>query len=213
MSAWLPSEYDWWLLLVASLLASLAGLSAIRLFNRAKQTGGYARTFAVVVAAITVGCGVWSVHLVGLLAYQPNLVVAYDVSLIFLSLFMAMVIAGAGFASALYFPSWVMVAGAVVGIGFAGTHHIAIRALQVPGHVTSGSLFTAPSIMLAVFFSIAALYFAVRRDSWRQMASAVGLFTLAIMAQHITAAGAIEMIQIPLGFLRICRCRRPAWRW
>ena len=197
MIAWFSLVYDWRLLLLAALLACLAGVTAIRLFHRAEQVDGQARTFAVGVAAIAVGFSVWSAHLAGILAYQPSSVIAYDATLIFLSLLMATVVAGAGLAAAVYFPSWVLLAGAVVGIGIGGMHHIAISALQVPGYVTSGSRLTAPSILLAVVFSMAALYVAVRRDSWRAMASAVSLFTLAIVTEHATAMLALDIIPDP----------------
>ena len=96
MSFWFTDQYDWRLLLVAAVLASLAGLSATRLIHRAQQKGGQAKVLAVVVAAVALGCGVWSAYFAGMLAYQPSLVADYDATLALFSLFIATVIAGAG---------------------------------------------------------------------------------------------------------------------
>src|SRR4029453_16915199 len=94
--AWGTAAHDWRLLMVAGLLALLAAFAAIRLFHRSQQTAGSARTVAVAIAAVTLGCGVWSAHFAGMLAYQPGLVVGYDATLTFLSLFIATLVAGAG---------------------------------------------------------------------------------------------------------------------
>ena len=194
MGFWFTDQYDWRLLLVAAVLAALAGLSATRLIHRAQQKGGQAKVLAVVIAAVALGCGVWSAHFAGMLAYQPSLVVDHDATLALFSLFMATVIAGAGLTVAVYFPSWVLAAGAVVGLGIAGMHPIAMQALQVPGHFVSASAFTIASIVLGVLFGMAALYVAVGRDGWHKTAGAVALFTVAIVAQHLAAMGSVEVI-------------------
>jgi methyl-accepting chemotaxis protein len=194
MGVWFTGQYDWRLLLVAAVLASLVGLSATRLIHRAQQKGGRAKVLAVVVAAVALGCGVWSAHFAGMLAYQPSLVVDHDAALALFSLFIATVIAGAGLTVGVYFPSWVLAAGVVVGLGIAGMHPIAMRALQIPGHFVSASGLTIASIVFGVLFGMAALYVAVGRDGRRETAGAVALFTVAIVAQHLAAMGSVEVI-------------------
>jgi len=198
MSFWFTDQYDWRLLLVAAVLASLAGLSATRLIHRAQQKGGQAKVLAVVVAAVALGCGVWSAYFAGMLAYQPSLVADYDVTLALFSLFIATVIAGAGLTVAVYFPSWILAAGAVVGLGIAGTHPIAMRALQIPGHFVSASGLTIASIVFGVLFGMAALYVAAGRAGRRETAGAVALFTVAIVAQHLAAMGSVEIVADPM---------------
>ena len=198
MSFWFTDQYDWRLLLVAAVLASLAGLSATRLIHRAQQKGGQAKVLAVAVAAVALGCGVWSAYFAGMLAYQPSLVVDYDATLALFSLFIATVIAGAGLTVAVYFPSWILAAGAVVGLGIAGTHPIAMRALQIPGHFVSASGLTIASIVFGVLFGMAALYVAAGRAGRRETAGAVALFTVAIVAQHLAAMGSVEIIADPM---------------
>jgi len=197
MSFWFTDQYDWRLLLVAAALASLAGLSATRLIHRAQQKDGQAKVLAVVVAAAALGCGVWSAYLTGMLAYQPSLVVDYDVTLALFSLFIATVIAGAGLIIAVYFPSRVLAAGAVVGLGIAGMHPIAMGALQSPGRFLSASGLPIASISVGVVFGMAALYIAVGRNGRRETAGAVALFTAAIVAQHLAAMGSVEIIADP----------------
>jgi methyl-accepting chemotaxis protein/NO-binding membrane sensor protein with MHYT domain len=182
------------LLLVAAVFASLAGLSAIRLIHRAQQKRGQAKVLAVAVAAVVLGCGVWSAHFAGMLAYQPSLVADHDATLTLFSLFIATVIAGAGLTVAVCFPSWVLAAGAVVGLGIAGMHPIAMQALQIPGHFASASGLTIASIVFGVLFSTAALYVAVGRDGWHKTTGAVALFTISIVAQHFAAMGSVEII-------------------
>jgi methyl-accepting chemotaxis protein/NO-binding membrane sensor protein with MHYT domain len=197
MSFWFTNQYDWRLLLVAAVLASLTGLSAIRLIHQTQQKGGPAKVLAVVVAAVTLGCGVWSAHFAGMLAYQPALAVDYNATLTFFSLFIATAIAGAGLTLASYFPSYVLAGGALIGLGVAGMHPIAVRALQIPGHLVSASTIALASVALGVVFSMAAFYVAVRRKGWHETAGAVGLFTIAIVAQHLAAIGSVDIVADP----------------
>jgi methyl-accepting chemotaxis protein/NO-binding membrane sensor protein with MHYT domain len=196
-SVWGTFAHDWRLMMVAGLLALLAGLAAIRLFHRALHSTGSGRNVAVVLAAITLGCGVWSAHFAGMLGYQPGLVVGYDATLIFLSLFIATLVAGAGLAGAIYYPTWTLLGGALVGIGIGGMHYIAVRSLHVPGHVASITLLSAVSVGVAMVFSMAAFYVAVQRETWHWTAGAVGLLALAVVAQHMLAMGGIELIPDP----------------
>ena len=193
MISWFTDQYDWRLLLVAAVFASLTGLSAIRLIHRAQQKRGQARVLIAVVATVALGCGVWSAHFAGMLAYQPSFAVDHDATSTLFSLFIATVIAGVGLTVAVSFPSWVLAAGVVVGLGMAGMHPIAMRALQAPGHVVSASGLTIASALLGVLFSMAALYAAVGRDGWHKTAGAVALFTISVVAQHLAAMGSVEI--------------------
>jgi methyl-accepting chemotaxis protein/PAS domain-containing protein len=125
------------------------------------------------------------------------MVIGYDATLTFLSLVLATAVAGAGFAVAVYFPSWLLAGGALLGLGIGAMHHIAIHSVQMPGHVASSSWLTLGSVALAMALSMAALHVSIRRDGWRETAGAVALFTLAIMAQHIMAMVAVEVVPDP----------------
>jgi len=111
MSFWFTDQYDWRLLLVAAALCVAGGLErhppdpsgpAEARTSQSSRRGG---------CGGGLGCGVWSVHFAGMLAYQPGLVIDYDATLTLFSLFLATAIAGVGLTVAVYFPSWVLAQG------------------------------------------------------------------------------------------------------
>ena len=67
-----------------------------------------------------------------MLAFQPQIEVAYGVRLTILSLVMAIALTGMGFLTAMSQPNWKVRAtgGALVGLGIAGMHYTGMSALR-----------------------------------------------------------------------------------
>src|SRR5438105_12775876 len=101
----LTTEHDWRLVIIAGVICFLASLTAISLFNRARATMGRARATWIVAAGAATGCGIWATHFVAMLAYDPGISVAYNISLTTLSLAFAAVITAVGLSMAVYNPA------------------------------------------------------------------------------------------------------------
>jgi len=98
----LTTEHDWRLVTIAGVVCFLASLTAIRLFNRACAGDGRARVTWTAAAGVAAGCGIWTTHFIGLLAYDPRLPTAYDISLTALSFVVAAALAAGGLVVAAY---------------------------------------------------------------------------------------------------------------
>jgi methyl-accepting chemotaxis protein len=189
-------HYDWWLLSFAAVLAVIASLNAVRLFNFAQQRQGQAKAVAVLIAALACGCGMWAADAAAILAYRPAL--GYDPRIIYLALFVSIVLAGVGLTIASYYPNLILLAGAVLGGGVAAIHQIAMRAIEFPGAAGAGSIFsTMAAVGLGVLLGVGVLYLTFTRQGWREKAGAVALFALAIIVQQIDPAGAGEIVSHP----------------
>src|SRR6266849_4044866 len=134
----LTGEHDWRLVVLAGLVCFLASVVAVSLFHRACATRGRARATWLACAGAATGCGIWATHFIAMLAYDPGVVVGYEVALTAVSLIVAIVVTacGLGFAvngSARWAPP---VGGAIVGGGVACMHYLGMWALELPGHVT-----------------------------------------------------------------------------
>src|SRR5215212_510532 len=91
----LPSTYDAWLVTVSILVAVLASYAALDLSARISAAPrGWGRAGWVIGGAIAMGCGIWSMHFVAMLALRLPLPIRYDVTLTMLSLVVAIVAAG-----------------------------------------------------------------------------------------------------------------------
>src|SRR3954469_12751187 len=98
----LTTEHDWRLVVIAAVVCLLASLVTIGLLQRALVAGGNSRVRWIATAGAASGCGIWTTHFIAMLAYEPGVPVGYDVTFTLLSLLLACVITGVGFATAVY---------------------------------------------------------------------------------------------------------------
>jgi diguanylate cyclase (GGDEF)-like protein len=195
----LATEHDLRLVVLAGVVCFLASLSAISLFNRARATSGLARMAWIVGAGVATGFGIWSTHFIAMLAYDPGTLIAYDVLLTAISLAAAVAITTCGLAVATYGAAWWRAAlgGAIVGGGVASMHYLGMFAVQIPGHIGWETGLVSASILLGIVLGAAGLSLAVRGDDTRTMLAAAATVTLAIVAHHFTAMGAVEITPDP----------------
>jgi len=196
----LGGEHDLRLVVLAGCVCFLASVVAINLFRRASAASGRARFAWLVLAGAATGCGIWATHFIAMLAYEPGVDLAYDVTLTALSLVLAMLITGGGlaFAVANQSPRSSALGGALVGGGVASMHYTGMFALELPGRVTWSLDLVAVSILCGMLLGAAALVVAIRQTTRKGTFIASILLTLAIVSHHFTAMGAVEIIADPL---------------
>ena len=195
----LTEQHDWRLVVVAVIVCFVAALTAVSLFHRARATEG--RTYAMWISAagLMAGCGIWATHFIAMLAYEPGVLVAYNIGLISLALLTAVIITAIGLGVAAGSDArWAApIGGAIVGLGVAGMHYIGMWAFEIPGHVTWSMDLVAASILIGMLFGMAALALAIRDDGPAYSIMAAALLTLAIVSHHFTAMGAASIIPDP----------------
>ena len=196
----LTVDHDWRLVLLAAAVCILASSVAISLFHRARSTTGRAQFVWLGLDAAAAGCGIWATHFIAMLAYAPAVDTGYDLTLTVLSLLIAVLITGAGLGLALLdIGRWTsVVGGAVVGGGITAMHYTGMTALELPGRISWSLNLVVASIVLGMVFGALAVFFAARRDTWASTLTAIALLTLAIVAMHFTAMGAVLVIPDPL---------------
>ena len=199
----LAGEHDLRLVLLAGCICFLASWVAISLFRRASATKKGVRAGWLALAGVATGCGIWATHFIAMLAYEPGVAIAYDITLTVLSLFLAVAITGAGLSIAIGNPNgWSpKVGGAIVGGGVASMHYTGMWALELPGRVTWAPDLAVASIVLGILLGSAAMMVIVRHESKRQHLLGAVLLTLAIVSHHFTAMGAVEILPDPTKYV------------
>ncbi len=195
----LAVEHDWRLVGLAAAVCFLASVVAVSLLQRAYATQDYKRILWLGLGALAAGFGIWSTHFIAMLAYEPGIATGYHVGLTVLSLVIAVFVTGAGLAIAVQQPfrHSAILGGAVVGAGIAAMHFTGMAALEVPGRLKWSGDLVGLSIVFGIVLGGSALFVAQRREDWRSFLIAAGLLTLAIVAMHFTAMGAIDIIPDP----------------
>jgi len=195
----LTTAHDWRLVIVAGVVCFLASLTAISLFNRARATGGRTRATWILAAGTATGFSIWATHFIAMLAYDPSVPIAFNISLTALSLVAAATITAGGLSVAVYRPvQWgPPVGGGIIGAGVACMHYLGMWAVELPGRVTWSADLVLASITLGILFGAFALSMAVRSNDRRGVVIAAILLTLAVVSHHFTAMGAVEIVPDP----------------
>jgi diguanylate cyclase len=192
--------YNYWLVLLSVAVAVFVSFTALSLSARVARAGGgtVGRMWAAG-GAVAMGCGIWSMHFIGMLAFSLPIPLSYDITITLASL--AIAICVSGFALSIAGKPQVglgkLTLGAtVLGLGISAMHYCGMAAIQIEPVIRYEPGLLTASVAIAIAASFAALWLFIRLRSGRspQMVLArVGAafaMGLAISGTHYTAMAA-----------------------
>ncbi|MCA1440479.1 EAL domain-containing protein [Ensifer sp. IC4062] len=189
-------EHDPRMVLLAALICFLSSFGAVTLLQRARVVVGGPRATWIVAAGIASGFGIWATHFIAMLAYDPGVVVGYQVNLTTLSLAVAIALTTSALAIATYVKGragWAF-GGLVLGAGVASMHFVGMAALDVSGSIRWDGMFVVLSILAGSLFDVAALFAVARSDRpLKAKLLATSAMTLGIVVLHFTAMAAVTI--------------------
>src|ERR1700712_3447817 len=126
----ITQQHSIWHLIAATVICVFGSLLTMRLFSRVRRTQGLQSWNWMFLAGFVGGSTIWATHFVAMLGYQSPVVIGYDPSLTVVSLVLAIVMTGIGFAIASLNAESMLVeaGGMIVGLGIAAMHFIGIVA-------------------------------------------------------------------------------------
>lgn len=180
-------------------VALLASYTAILTLERVRiYQAKFARYSWLVVSAAISGVGVWSMHFIGMLAFELNLPMSHGVLLTLISVVPAIV--GSFIAMKIQISESsggaIIIAGTILGAGIGLMHYTGMAAMQVPAHLRYDPFWFILSVVIAVSLGIIASlayrhYKRTQKTSWftRRSAQVVvaAIIALAISGMHYTA--------------------------
>ncbi len=194
----MSGSYNTLLVLCSLLIAILASYTALHMAGHVAAAGRIAGRWWLAGGACAMGLGIWSMHFVGMLAFNLPIPLGYDLAITLYSMLVA--VGASAFAlwlvSRARMPWRRWLAGAVLmGGGIALMHYMGMAALRMQPGIDYEPLRFAASILIAVAASAAALWIAFRLRSagrWLypgRIAAAV-VMGLAIVGMHYTGMAA-----------------------
>src|SRR4051794_15444471 len=188
------------LVALSILIAALASYTALDLATRMRAASGQARRAWLAAAAIAMGGGIWSMHFVGMLAFNlPGSEISYDPFLTFLSLVIPIVVAAAAFAVVGRRPQALLASGFAMGLGISGMHYTGMAAMRMAAFITYDPWWVVLSLAIAIGASVVALWLAFRSTSAVQRLFARFVMGLAISGMHYAAmVGASFLPMVPM---------------
>lgn len=201
----LTATYDFRLVTLSIVIAVFGSYIALDLAGQISVAQGWARQLWLIGGTIALGISIWAMHFIAMLAYQLPIPIVYDLTIVFVS--MAVAIAGSG--AGLFVVSREqqlgrvpLLAGAMsVGLGIVGLHLTAMTSMRVAAIAFYDPKLMALSVATAIVGSGSALWllFPSRVEtlivaSGRKISSAI-LMGTAIVGMHYLAMAAVSFRQ------------------
>ncbi|MFX3636251.1 MAG: EAL domain-containing protein [Candidatus Pristimantibacillus sp.] len=194
----LHGSYNMSIVLLSYIIAVTASYAALDLAGRVSAVRDQrSRMLWLVGGAVFMGFGIWSMHFVGMLAYELSVPVSYDFMWVVISILVAILASLVALhivGSKKLGIKRLLVGGALMAIGIASMHYIGMTAMSVS--IYYDPLLFAVSIAIALIASVAALWlsFYFRNDhSWRGVFNKLGsglVMGAAIAGMHYTGMAA-----------------------
>lgn len=158
-------EYNLNLVIVSVMIAFATSYTALDMLTRMRNSSGKVFWICLFGGALAMGCGIWSMHFVGMLAFSLPVPLGYDLPLTLLSLVISIAISG----TALWIMKFSMlnnsltaVGALFMGIGIVAIHYIGMSAMQMSPPIMYDSSLAILSIFTAILAASLALYLAFR---------------------------------------------------
>jgi diguanylate cyclase len=177
-------------------IAIVAAYASLDFARRAAQNSGWRRRAWLGAGGLTIGCGIWGMHFVGMLSFQMPMPVSYKPLLVALSLVAA--VAGAGIALAVVTRAQVsrgavLIGAAFMGCAIASMHFLGMDSMQMAATIHWNIPLVVLSVVIGFGASLFALLLVVRINAGTarlragQTAFAALLLGVGISGLHYTA--------------------------
>ncbi|AWH52738.1 hypothetical protein C1924_05900 [Stenotrophomonas sp. ESTM1D_MKCIP4_1] len=194
----MTGTYSQSLVVFSLLVAMLASYTALDMTGRLATTEGRVARWWLTGGATAMGLGIWSMHFVGMLAFNLPIPIGYDLAITLYSL--AVSVGASAYAlwlvSRPQLPRRRLLAGAVLmGLGIATMHYLGMAAMRMQPGIDYDPLWFAASILIAIGAAGAALWIAFRlrkegERTFRLRLLASLVMGLAIVGMHYTGMAA-----------------------
>ncbi len=190
----LTQQHDLRLVGLAAFICVVACFTSLSILARAQTRGGRQGAW-LLAAAATFGGGVWSLHFVSMLAFMPDLPIAYDVPATIASIVIAVTGAWAALLVRQHVPGRAgsTVAGIGLGLSVAGMHYAGVAAMRVPGTLAIDPAMGAGSVALALVLGAIGLARASSLAGVGRRLEVGAWLSLCICSVHFTGMAALQL--------------------
>src|SRR5579871_2402435 len=198
----LAGSYNHYLVALSVFIAMFASYAALDLASRVNSARDTAQRLWLWGGGFAMGMGIWSMHYIGMLAFQLPVAVEYDWPTVLLSLLasvLASVVALFVVSRAHMDIRQAAVGSFSMGTGIAAMHYIGMEAMRLPAMCRYSWRMVGLSVVIAVVVSFAALWIAFRfRDEthsggWDKIIGAI-VMGAAIPLTHYTGMAAASFV-------------------
>lgn len=190
------SDYNLWLVLLSygvSVAGALTGLMMTRYIRQ--PDGGISFIWLSAAAAVIGGCAIWSMHFLGMIAYEPGTLVSYDIAITGASFVVPVLLTGLGLYCVFNWRasnSALVAGGLFMGTGVATMHYAGMAAMRMSASMSYDPTLLGLSLVIALAASTVALWMFERSSGTFRYASAPVL-GIAVCGMHYTGMAAMRL--------------------
>lgn len=185
----LDVTYNNWLVLASIAVALMAGFTGLSLTRGASEAPAGRRKLIIVIAAVALGGGIWSMHFVAMLGLQLPVLFYYDALITLISALVAILVVGLALLILHFLPRTsrsILAAGTIVGLGISLMHFIGMTGMQICRPVNSLGDYVLSGIA-AIALSNFAIWMAYDSRTTRNILLGTVCFALAVVTVHFLA--------------------------
>jgi NO-binding membrane sensor protein with MHYT domain len=197
------------LLISASLIvAMMAGFTGLSVMQGASGLNLVARKRAVIMAAIAMGTGIWSMHFVAMLGMKLPVPFFYDALITLASALVAILVVGIALLIMHFIPRTVQtktIAGVIVGSGILAMHYLGMYGIRLVHPIYSG-IGIIVAIATSIILSTSMIFIAYNERENKNIIAGTVLFGIAVFMVHFVAMAGTEfeeMSNAPVPDLRM----------
>lgn len=200
------------LVALSYVVAVAASYTALELSARVVKHKDKLAQYWLLAGALSMGVGIWTMHFVGMLAYEMPMNYSYSIPVTALSLLVGIMASG--------FAIWVAsrdeasnarigLSGTILGLGIAGMHYVGMAAMQMSAEAIYSPQILAASIVVAIIAATAAIWiiFTLAHNRTHGMnlimlkAVAALVMGLAICGMHYTGMAAVSYVPLDSSYV------------
>lgn len=194
----MQGTYNVFLVLLSFSVAVFGSYTSLMLISGLQGREGGAKFLWVAFAAIALGGGaIWTMHFIGMLAYETSMPSGYDIGWTFISLLVAVVIVAVGIsmvASNQKSLLRLLTAGLITGLGVASMHYVGMDAMIMAADMVYNQTLVAVSVLIAIVAATAAFWLAFNLHGNLQRLISSFVMGTAVCGMHYTGMAAMTMV-------------------
>lgn len=190
-------SYNYFLVALSFFISVFGSFTGLQLSSGIRESSSSARPWWIVSSAIALGGGaIWTMHFIGMIAYQSSMPVMYAPGLTFFSLGIAVLVVGIG----IYIVSSgerssigkLIIAGLIMGLGILSMHYSGMEAMVMAADMEYNIPLFILSLVIAVGASTAALWLSFNEKIHKLISSTV--MGIAVCGMHYVGVAAMTMV-------------------
>lgn len=189
-------EYSIPVVIISFFLICIASYTALEMNNRTEYHTIFPQNVWLVLGAIALGFGIWSMHFVGMFAFSLPIAIRFDRFLTMISIVPALLASFLSFyiAKRALKSSWYKhISGVITGIGAIVTFYVVMLAMNTEAYYTVNFGVLSLAIITTIIFSIVSnwIYGSIKRSRITQLLASIVL-SIAVCSMHYIGVASIR---------------------